>query len=108
MIDVTTPHLTTVTPTDWTMLRAIARRVLCVADTHTARHPSNDGYWDVQRSALRLAGYLGSGEMAIQLVVPDDDADEIEISICFDDGLEPIVVPWSELDLVLEPAPRFL
>lgn len=104
----TTPHLTTVTPTDWTMLRAIARRVLCVSEFNTARHPSNDDFWDVQRSALRLSGYLSSGEMAIQVIVPEYDWDEVEISICFDDGLEPIIVPWNELDLVLEPAPRFL
>jgi hypothetical protein len=108
ILDVTAPHLTTVAPTDWTMLRAIARRVLCVTETNLARHPSNDEYWEVQRSALRLASYLHSGEMAIQIVLPELELDEIEISICFDDGLEPIVVPWSELDFVLEPAPRLL
>lgn len=102
------PHLTTVTPTDWTMLRAIARRVLCVADPAPVRHPSVDEYWEVERSAIRLAGYLSSTEMAIQIVVPDRDEDDVEIVLAFDDGLEPIVVPWDELDFVLEPAPRFI
>jgi hypothetical protein len=110
MSDVTArdPHLTTVTPTDWTMLRAIARRVLCVTDPAPVRHPSVDEYWEVQRSAIRLAGYLTSAEMVVQIVVPDRDEDEVELVLAFDDGLEPIVVPWSELDFVLEPAPRFL
>ena len=62
------PHLTTVTPTDWTMLRAIARRVLCVAQPAPFRHPSVDEYWEVQRSAIRLAGYLTSAEMVIQVL----------------------------------------
>lgn len=108
MLGVTGSHLTTVAPTDWTILRAIARRVLCVTDSNPARHPSNDEYWEVERSAMRLSSYLRSGQMAIQIVLPEVefDADETEISICFDDGLEPIIVPWSELDFVLEPAPR--
>ena len=109
-------HLLTVTATDWTMLRALARRVLCVDPTSSAatfRHPSNDEYWallrDVERSAARLAGYIASGELTIGIAVPDVAApvdDEVEVLLCFDDGLEPITVPWGELDFALEPIPR--
>ncbi|MCX6523061.1 MAG: hypothetical protein NTZ21_20585 [Actinobacteria bacterium] len=109
-------HLLTVTATDWTMLRALARRVLCVdpaSSAATFRHPSNDEYWDllrdVQRSATRLAGYITSGELAVVIAAPDaaaPDEDEAEVLLCFDDGLEPIVVPWGELDFALEPIPR--
>ena len=109
-------HLLTVTATDWTMLRALARRVLCVDPTSSAatfRHPSNDEYWallrDVERSAARLAGYIASGELAVVITAPDSaapDEDEVEVLLCFDDGLDPIVVPWGELDFALEPAPR--
>ena len=109
-------HLLTVTATDWTMLRALARRVLCVDPTSNAatfRHPSNDEYWellrDVERSAIRLAGYISSGELSVAIVVPEAAApvdDDVEVLLCFDDGLEPIVVPWGELDFALEPAPR--
>lgn len=133
-----TPSLTTVTADDWTILRAIARRVLSVGGPEPFRHPSCDQYWQVERSAIRLAGYLSNGEMTIDIVVPghhdaDDDepvyhssspespsspdmpdhaaidsdiADQAVVRLGFDDGLEPIIVPWHELELVLEPAPR--
>ncbi len=109
-------HLLTVTATDWTMLRALARRVLCVDSTSPTaafRHPSNDEYWDllrdVQRSAARLAGYISSGELTVVIAVPEAAApvdDEVNVLLCFDDDLEPITVPWGELDFALEPAPR--
>ena len=116
------------TADDWTILRAIARRVLSVGGPEPFRHPSCDQYWQVERSAIRLAGYLSNGEMMIDIVVPGaavldqaiDVADAIDaidaidgpdgpdvfVRLDFDDGLEPIIVPWHELELVMEPSPR--
>lgn len=115
--------LTTVTADDWTILRAIARRVLSARGPEPFRHPSCDRYWQVERSAIRLSGYVSNGEMTIDIVVPgtrapDDDLEldadvtvpdvdrDVLVRLSFDDGLEPILVPWQELELVMEPAPR--
>jgi len=101
---VATSHLTAVAPTDWTMLRAIARRVLSMSGPEPFRHPSCGQYWEVERLAIRLSSYIANGEMTIDIDVPDDQ--DVVVRLSFDDGLEPIVVPWLELELALEPAPR--
>ena len=110
--------LGSVTATDRTMLRAIARRLVGIDRSDPSdpvasfRHPSNDEYWerlrDVERTAARLGAYLASGAMTIDLVAPgaDDDSSEVEVHLVFADGLDPILVPWSELDLTLEPSPK--
>ena len=105
---VATSHLAEVAPTDWTMLRAIARHALSVSGPQPLRHPSSDQYWVVECSAIRLSGYLSSGELTIDIDIPDDTLDDqdVVVRLSFDDGLEPIVVPWLELELALEPAPR--
>lgn len=99
-------QLTVVTPQDTSVLRAIARRVLGVTDPAPIRHPSVDAYWEVERAAQRLAGYLAAGQLRIELDIPeagDGDEGEVQVTIHFEDGLDPISLPWSGLDLTLEP-----
>ncbi|MCB1002435.1 MAG: hypothetical protein KDB40_24305 [Acidimicrobiales bacterium] len=103
-------QLTVVTPQDTSVLRAIARRVLGVTDPAPIRHPSVDVYWEIERAAQRLAGYLAAGQLRIELDVPDTDDGtdgddgEVQVTIHFEDGLDPISLPWSGLDLTLEPS----
>ena len=62
-----------------------------------------------ERSAHRLSHDIVEGELVIRIHVPcpRHAADtETMVSLEFDDGLEPIVVPWSELDLALVPVRR--
>lgn len=99
-------QLTVVTPQDTSVLRAIARRVLGVTDPAPIRHPSADAYWEVERAAQRLAGYLAAGQLRIEFDIPDagdGDEGEVQVTIHFEDGLDPISLPWSGLDLTLEP-----
>lgn len=62
-----------------------------------------------ERSAHRLSHDIAEGELVFRIHVPCQRhaADtEAVVTLEFDDGLEPIVVPWSELDLSLVPVRR--
>ena len=93
---------------DWSVLHALAQRVLC-AEGSPVRQTSHDLQRDVERSARRLSRYIAEGALVIRIHVPGAHVGpEVEamVSLQFDDGLEPIVVPWGELDLTITPVRR--
>lgn len=98
--------LSLVSAEDWTILRAIARRMLRVPSGATP-HPADETSDEVDRTAARLSGYVEIGEMEIRLVLDDDRPDGgVEVELGFADGLEPIVFPLADLELRVEPPPQ--
>lgn len=104
----TDAELSIVRHDDWSVLHALAQHVRC-AEGSPVRHASHDLRREVERSARRLSRYIAEGALVIRIHVPGVHVGpEVEamVSLEFDDGLEPIVVPWSELDLSIAPVRR--